>query len=129
MNRLLTTAIFAAAMLLLLAACDAPTATPPPASGTVVGQVTVGPLCPVEPCTSTVNPYEGREVLFEVPDGTVHAPLNRDGSFTIQLRAGTYLARLDRCEWLGCNLAFPQQVTVVAGQTVTLRVAIDTGIR
>jgi hypothetical protein len=110
-----------------------PSPTPVDPIGTLVGQVTVGPLCPVEPClTPGANPYEGRHLVlthFDPNRSPVHIPLSVNGEFAVELHYWDYRVTLNECPWLGCKAALPVKTSVDAGETTTLQIDIDTGIR
>ena len=121
----------------LTAACgdDSQTSTPPlpdRAEGFLSGQVTIGPLCPVEPCPSpVVDPYSSRALVItsEAPISEVTVPLRQDGSFSAVVPALTYEVNLTDCDFLGCSQALPIIVIVEPGETTTITIDIDTGIR
>jgi len=98
--------------------------------GTVQGQVTIGPLCPVEPCDKTQN-LTGYSLAFTDNGGNYYdAPLSASGNFSIKLRAGAYTVTMKpACSWMGCSRVFPKSVAVVADETIILNISIDTGIR
>lgn len=100
----------------------------PPAglSGTVVGRVVVGPLCPVEPC-SRPQPVVTLRVLgsgFETRTAT------RDGWYALDLAPGAYRIAVE-----GVGIGPPPEtafmVTAAHTRTAPLRVDldVDTGIR
>lgn len=98
--------------------------------GTVRGQVTIGPLCPTEPCDKVQNltgyslAFTGNSVDY------FYAPLSASGNFSIKLEAGTYAVTLKpSCQWIGCNRVFPKNVSVLVDETTGLDISIDTGIR
>ncbi|MBI4311366.1 MAG: hypothetical protein HY681_06250 [Chloroflexi bacterium] len=99
--------------------------------GVLYGQVRIGPLCPVEPCTRpTGDLYSSRSLVVESAAGSrIETPLTPDGWFKVQLAAGAYVVTLTNCDFLGCRSALPQKVTVQAGQVAELAIEIDTGIR
>ena len=101
------------------------------ATGTLTGQVRIGPLCPVEPCpVPTPNVYSSRKLLLRREDGQpAEIPLRSDGAFRAEVAAGVYEVRLSDCTYLGCRGAFPKTVTVEPGKVTTLEIDIDTGIR
>lgn len=107
-------------------------ATPTPVvESTLSGTFSIGPLCPVEPCNSTANPYTGHDVVlseFKGP-GTLRVPLGDDGSFSVVGPVGEYSLDLDPCEFLGCSRTLPLRVLITEGAPVTLTIDIDTGIR
>ena len=134
MRPTLATAL-ALACIALLAACGGdPTPTPEPpdkAEGILTGRVTIGPLCPVEPCANPApDVYSSRELLL-TRDGEapVVLPLADDGSFQALIPTGIYSVELSDCVFLGCGLSLPVVVTVTDGETATLAIDIDTGIR
>ncbi|MBI4160792.1 MAG: hypothetical protein HY506_02695 [Candidatus Yanofskybacteria bacterium] len=107
-------------------------------TSTVMGKVSIGPLCPVEPCpTNPFNDdiYSGRQLIF-TPDGggrpvdlPLYIKLNSDGSFKDEIPAGNYEVTLSRCDYLGCRYSMPKFITVEANKTLELNIDIDTGIR
>lgn len=100
-------------------------------NGTVFGKVTIGPLCPVEPCPNGIeNPYLSREIRLQSGAGqSTSVKLNADGSFLINLKPGTYTLTLTKCEFLGCDRELPMKVIVEDNKTTTVEIDIDTGIR
>ena len=152
MPRLYALLIVAFAMLALVAACGGDSDDKPSGGsdtgdqpsgegdGTFAGTVTIGPLCPVEPCDPPAGtPYAVRDLVLQQPGGVrIEIPLDDDGSFSVEVPAGTYTVHLTDCNFLGCATAFPQPgaagaepvtVTIVSGQTTTRDFDIDTGIR
>ena len=129
---LFTVVAFAISLVTLLAACggEAPGGGVSN-QGTLSGTITIGPVCPIEPCDQPAGAiYMGRELLLLPSGGSeIHVPLGEDGSFSASLNANTYVIRLDGCNFIGCDEAFPVEKIVAAGQNVTLNVNLDTGIR
>lgn len=100
--------------------------------GTISGKVSIGPLCPVEPCRGGMmsNPYIGREIVLRSPDGKeISARLDDEGNFKVIALAGTYSMNLSNCLFMGCARVLPQTVTLEAGKTTQADINIDTGIR
>jgi hypothetical protein len=101
--------------------------------GTIRGTVLLGPRCPVEtvasPCPDTALPdvevqlTEGDQVVdTTVSDG--------DGRFVFQVEPGSYLLRAVMDEPMdSIRFAKPVNVVVVANESVTADVLVDTGIR
>ena len=56
-------------------------------------------------------------------------PLGEDGSFSVDVEPADYVIRMDNCNYNGCNDAFPMEKTIGAGETVTINLDFDTGIR
>jgi hypothetical protein len=98
--------------------------------GTVKGKITVGPLCPVEPCQDPPDVLSARSVVFErAGHDDVAVRLATDGRYSVDLEPGTYTLTLDECRWVGCAHVLPREVTVVEDETAIVDVDIDTGIR
>lgn len=109
---------------------------PGQAMGVLAGQVTIGPLTPVEiqgwP-TPTPPPeiYAGRKILIFAEDGQTEisqVSIEPDGTYRVELPAGTYVVDINR---LGIDRAagLPQTVQIDSGGVTRLDVDIDTGIR
>jgi hypothetical protein len=119
----------AAVALLAVGACAAsPVPMPAAAPGTVTGTVVIAPCRPVErvgdpPCP----PRPGIKVHFERSAATVATALtDATGTYRVTLGPGAYDV------WAegglpGRGRTVP--VTVVSGQTVTLNLDVDSGIR
>jgi hypothetical protein len=102
--------------------------------GMISGSVVAGPTCPVEtienPCPP--KPVPGRDVSIQTPNGTevAHSVTDGSGLFTVRLAAGVYVIRVvTGVGLLGMEQVTPGDVTVVAGQTTTIQIELDTGIR
>jgi len=117
-----------------------PTSRPTPTAqaqvGVVEGTVSIGPLVPVQQAnqpTPTTSPeiYAAWPIgIFQADGETPVTPLTVDagGAYRVELPPGTYVVTLmARPRIGGSNL--PQTITLEAGQTVTLDIVIDTGIR
>jgi hypothetical protein len=103
-------------------------------TGTLTGNVSIGPLCPVEPCM--VSPdrlaaaYAARTIVVSDTGGSViatTAPDPYDG-YSFRLKPGIYIVDI-RHSGIDRSPDLPETVTIRAGETVTLDIAIDTGIR
>ena len=128
-------ALFMLVLAVLLAAGAGCSGGPVAPKGTLQGQVTIGPICPVErpdqPCLPTPETYAARKVLVYGPDGTTlveTVPLNQTGYYRVQLDLGTYVVDINH---VGIDRSpdVPRTVTIHSGETITLDIAIDTGIR
>jgi hypothetical protein len=112
-----------------------------PAGGTAAvgflqGQVTIGPLQPVEqagvpPPTPSPALCTAQVFIVDAADGATEAtrfPLQPDCSYRVSLPPGTYVVRLAP---LGIERAgnLPATVQIAPGATTRLDVSIDTGIR
>jgi hypothetical protein len=120
---------------LLLASCaegETGSGTGSAELGTVTGHVLAGPNCPVQmtasPCPDT--PLPGEVVQLVSGDTVVEtATSDSEGAFTMQAVPGDYELRWAPAEDVGVRFAKPLTVTVVAGETVTADLLVDTGIR
>jgi hypothetical protein len=108
--------------------------SPAPASkGILIGEVVAGPTCPVDtaeqPCPPRAVP--NRPVFIETLGGTVVMRVTTDqqGRFQITLAPGTYRVLVPQDGKPFPTQDTPQQVTVIAGQTMQVVIELDTGIR
>ena len=106
------------------------------ATGTLQGHVNIGPLQPVvridEP-TPVVPPeaYAARQIVVYAADGQTEiarVQIGTDGNYQVALAPGTYVVDLIR-SGIDSSKNLPAKVQIAAGQTTTLDVEIDTGIR
>jgi hypothetical protein len=103
-------------------------------TGTLNGKVSIGPLCPVEPCTiphdRLVAAYAARPITISTPDGIVVTTVTADpeSGYTVALKQGTYIVTLPK-QGIGGSPDLPATVTIRSGETVVLDISIDTGIR
>jgi hypothetical protein len=103
------------------------------AHGTLAGNVTIGPLCPVEPCSISreqiIAAYAARPLIITTTGGAFVGSVTADPDtgYSISLRPGTYVVDIPHQGIGGSDL--PRTVTVRAGETVRLDIDIDTGIR
>ena len=96
-------------LLLVAAACTGE--TKPPRSetigdvrGVLTGSVTIGPLCPVEPCADGSDVYSGRELVLQQPGGALLlVPLRSNGTFEAVISTGSYTVDLDSCATGECK--------------------------
>jgi hypothetical protein len=103
--------------------------------GVLEGQVTIGPLQPVEKPveTPTVPPavYAARKIMVYNQGHTVlvkQVDLSDTGYYLVELKAGIYVVDIN---YIGIDRSsdVPKQIEVKPGQTITLDIDIDTGIR
>jgi hypothetical protein len=112
---------------------NATVAASPTSRGILIGKVVAGPTCPVEaaeqPCPPRSVP--NRLVLIETPGGTIVIRVTTDqqGQFRVTLAPGIYRVLVPQDGTRFPIQRTPQQVTVVAGQTIQVLVELDTGIR
>jgi hypothetical protein len=103
-------------------------------NGTLTGMVTIGPLCPVEPCQISPEQlaavYAARTVTVRSPAGDLIAEQHPDpwSGYTIPLRPGVY--RVDIVPGgMHASPDLPKSVTIRPEETVRVDITIDTGIR
>jgi hypothetical protein len=121
-------------LLLALAACtssESDIVIPSDGLGTLSGSVTIGPLCPVQPCSVEIgDTYSSRQVLLQSNGSDdIVVFLNQDGTFQAEVPAGDYVVNLSTCEHLGCSSSLPVEIAITKGETYELNIDIDTGIR
>lgn len=120
----------------LLAACTPVPSTPPGATGELEVTVVAGPVCPVETvppdpaCAPRpvpgapvlVSPADGRDIL--VAEGTT----DEDGFVRLDLAAGDYIVSGGEVDGF-FGRPEPVTVTIAGGETTSVMLAYDTGIR
>jgi hypothetical protein len=103
-------------------------------TGTLTGNLTIGPLCPVEPCTIShdqiVAAYAARPIMITTEGGTFIGSVTAvpDSGYSIGLTPGTYVVDI-RHQGIGGSGDLPKTITIRPGETVRLDISIDTGIR
>ena len=106
----------------------------PPTNYTLYGKVTIGPLCPVEPC-STVFDYRGVRVnVYDAASKNYVTRVNADsdGYYSINLGQGNYLVNVTDSSGNSFGmprLDYTQTVSIVNGHQIEMDFSIDTGIR
>lgn len=97
----------------------------------IYGRVSIGPLCPVEPCLEGIpNPYTSRQIVLESSDGNkIYIAIKTDGSFAREIPPAVYTLNVSSCTYLGCQYSLPKTVEVVSGTSTEINIDIDTGIR
>jgi hypothetical protein len=108
----------------------------PDGTGTLRGQVTVGPICPVESipprpeCMPTPEMYASRQFLVKKNGQTVTSfYADMSGNYSISLMSGTYTVVSTKTGIGYMSKDLPGTVTIQAGKTATLNISVDTGIR
>ena len=102
--------------------------------GTLTGNVSIGPLCPVEPCSvphdRLVAAYAARPITISAPWGSAVATVIADPEtgYSVSLKPGTYVIDIHP-QGIGGSRELPATVTLRSGETVRLNISIDTGIR
>ena len=120
--------LWLAAACVLLTGCAA-SALPPlptPVPGTVTGTVIIAPCQPVQQVGSPpCPPRPGIRVHLDGPSAGATAITGPTGTYVAELPPGTYQVWAEG----GIVRPAPVTVTVVSGQTVTLNLTVDSGIR
>jgi hypothetical protein len=107
-------------------------------TGTLAGQISVGPFCPVEvegqPCPPPPGVYESIRVLVYAQRGNgdrlvADARPDDTGHFELQLPSGSYRVALQHSIGIPGGPDPVQEARVEAGATTALAFDIDTGIR
>ena len=124
-------------VLLALSGC-LPAATPTPGAeqGTLEIEVLAGPVCPVEQAppdpACEPRPVEGARVVLQPGDGRdiIVAEVTSDdaGRATIGLPAGDYIVIGTEVEGV-MGLPESRLISVIPGETLTVSLVYDTGIR
>jgi hypothetical protein len=117
---------------LALAACGV--SGPGGANGTLTGDVVAGPTCPVQKAGTTCQPkpVANRDVKILDSSGKVVATTKTDasGHFSVALAPGAYVIQVAIVAGQpGMRQTTPGNVTVTTGQTVNVKIELDTGIR
>ncbi len=110
-----------------------PILVPTTKAGRVTGQVTIGPICPVEredqPCVIAPEVYTSRKVVVYGSNQVTaiqEMSLDSEGNYTFSLPPGTYWLQIVPA---GIGEGEKKQVTILAGKTTPLDFDVDTGIR
>jgi hypothetical protein len=103
--------------------------------GVLQGNVTIGPLCPVEPCRTSPGQmekvYELRKILiYDANRQSVLDEVNIDknGTYRIDLNPGKYVVDI-KIIGIDKSAEVPKEINIESGKTVVLDIDIDTGIR
>lgn len=104
--------------------------------GTLKGNVSIGPVCPHDnsagySCTPTAEMYAAAKVfVYKTDKRTLVNTITPDakGNFSVDLPAGSYFVDMIH-QSMGGTTGVPATITISAGQTYTLKLAVDTGLR
>jgi hypothetical protein len=108
----------------------------PRQTGTLKGQVTIGPLSPVsregvpDP-TPAPEVYAAREIVIYAQNGrseVARAQINARGTYQVTLPVGTYVVDINRVG-IDRGIGLPRKIKILSQQVTVLDVEIDTGIR
>jgi hypothetical protein len=141
MRCLISGRLFPLYLLLILACADshitspAATAARNGSAGILQGKVTIGPLCPVEskdqPCEPSPSLFTSHKlvILNQKGEQVVQVDISGSGDYKTELNSGSYSVDYTPRD-IGIPGSFhPPSIEVNAGETTTLDIHIDTGIR
>ncbi len=131
---------------LLSLACENATNNITLKTGILEGKITIGPLCPIEPCNLTPEQiaaiYEARKVFVYKKSSLskiAEIQLNADGEYSVALNPGQYIVDVSDANGNALPLelsqrprfgnAIPQEAEILEDQTTISDFDIDTGIR
>jgi len=111
--------------------------------GFLVGNLDIGPICPLEPCDIDMeNIYEQYEVgIFQEERLIKKIKINSKGYFKLLLKPGTYTIDLIPNHWSDvCNPGsicatpigsanVPSRISILPGEKTVFNISVDTGIR
>ena len=117
-----------------------------PESSILQGKVTIGPLCPVEPCNippeQVAEIYQARKVIIyeqSTKEKVAETPLFPSGEYFIILKPGRYIIDISDAQGDALSLdlskrprlgnVIPREIELRAGDEVVVDFRIDTGIR
>ncbi len=103
------------------------------APGYLEGRVNIGPICPVErpgvPCPVPPEAYAARKIVVLQNNKVVQqVDIDEKGYYKTPLKPGMYTVDINRAG-IDHSAETPAQITVKEGETITLDISIDTGIR
>ena len=120
-----------AMLLLFFLACQAQAL----AKGVLQGKVSIGPICPVERdppdprCQPTAETYLAWPIaVFDGQHKVTDIVVQSDGTFSLELPPGTYTVDHETPQHFGKG-TLPANVIINSGETTSLDIHIDTGIR
>ena len=129
--------VLAGLSIIFLMACTSETLAP--ATGSLDIKVTIGPLCPVEPCKKTAEEfrqiYESYSFVITNPKDksvVLEQKLSYNGTNGLlksnSIAVGEYELNL-KPESFFTKRGFPKTVIIEKDKTTTMEIDIDTGIR
>jgi hypothetical protein len=118
------------------------TATGTGSTGTLEANFSIGPTQPVCSANSTTGPAPaqyssiGAVITSQASGQALTLPIfwissgcAVSGHLEQPLAPGAYSLNLSSCQFMGCGSALPKSFMVVAGQSTSIALSIDTGIR
>ncbi len=130
--RLLLTAIIFSG---ILSGCLANLEGENPKFGLVIGKVTIGPLCPVEPCHISEEQiediYAARKIIIYMDDSATvvrTVSIDENHQYEAYLPPGNYVVDINHTG-IDHSSDVPEAITIEEGEITRLDIDIDTGIR
>jgi hypothetical protein len=111
-----------------------PSNSTPPANYTLYGKVSIGPLCPVEPCSRTFDYSAVRVNVYDAAskNRVAQASADSSGYYGVNLGPGNYLVNVTDADGNSFGLPtldYTQSFSIEAGHMIEMGFDIDTGIR
>ena len=103
-------------------------------TGFLEANVTIGPLCPVEPCNipeeQKAEIYFARTLQIYTEDRKLIKGISAvpEGHIKTELRAGKYIVDMKPLG-IDSTTDLPAEIQILPGETAHLEISIDTGIR
>jgi len=109
--------------------------------GTLSASFSIGPTTPVCSANATIGPApqpyasivavvnSSSGVVSSLPIGWVSNGCEAMGVLQASLGAGSYSLSLSNCTFMGCSSSLPRSFVIAAGQSTSVDVSVDTGIR
>ena len=106
----------------------------PPANYTLYGKVTIGPLCPLEPCSRVFDYSAVRVNVYNATSKALVAQASAasSGYYGVKLGAGSYLVNVTDAAGKSFGLPsldYTQSFSIEKGHEIQMDFDIDTGIR
>ena len=132
-------AVFVIAAIFLLSGCIKQQNNTNEEKGILSGTVSIGPLCPVERippdpgCQPTLETYKAWPIAVWTADKKTkitQIAVAADGTFRVELSPESYIVDIDKQQPAVIGKQnLPTAVTIKSGETTTINIDIDTGIR
>lgn len=105
-----------------------------PVNYTLYGWISIGPLCPVEPCNRTFDYSVARVNVYDAASKKIVARANANsaGYYGVSLQPGSYLVNVTDSSGNAFGIprmSYTQPITVTANHVFEMDFNIDTGIR
>lgn len=105
-------------------------------AGYLEGNVTIGPLCPLEPCQISDEDRKSTVISQKIPVYTDQTRIlqamiipDNQGNYHLELPSGRYWVGDKKYEGNVFSKDLPKEILIESGKTARLNINIDTGIR